>query len=161
MCDGVGSGHRKTPLCRVLAILRYARHGLRSLPTRLRQSSDQSPADDRYSRHAVAGAAYDINLRMRDEGWPAFRSMTNVREIQLPTHVSAGPHGEFAPPMEPFVVMEDDHVTVRAILVQHPPVFPSYAFRFDLRHGSIVIRGGHHDHPEHGHPRQGGRHAHP
>jgi ribonuclease BN (tRNA processing enzyme) len=94
-----------------------------------------------FFEHAVAGAAYDINLRMRDEGWPDFRSMTNVHEIQLPTHVSAGPDGEFAPPKEPFVVMENDHVTVRAILVQHPPVFPSYAFRFDSRHGSIVVSG--------------------
>ena len=43
--------------------------------------------------------------------------------------------------MEPFLVMADDRVRVSAILVQHPPVFPSFAFRFDTAHGSVVFSG--------------------
>jgi ribonuclease BN (tRNA processing enzyme) len=32
-------------------------------------------------------------------------------------------------------------VQVRAILVQHPPTFPSFAYRFDTADGSIVFSG--------------------
>lgn len=88
----------------------------------------------------IAGSAYDINVRMRGEAWPDIREMFTPHDIPLPD-VGAGPRGEMAPAMEPFTVMEDDHVRVSAILVQHPPVFPSYAFRFDTRHGSVVFSG--------------------
>lgn len=46
-----------------------------------------------------------------------------------------------APPMSPFKVMEDNNVRVTATLVQHPPIFPSYAFRFDTDAGSVVFSG--------------------
>jgi ribonuclease BN (tRNA processing enzyme) len=38
-------------------------------------------------------------------------------------------------------VYEDENVTVRAILVLHPPTFPSFAYRFDSADGSIVFSG--------------------
>jgi ribonuclease BN (tRNA processing enzyme) len=37
--------------------------------------------------------------------------------------------------------MSDDHVTVTSALVDHPPVVPAFAFRFDARDRSIVISG--------------------
>lgn len=43
--------------------------------------------------------------------------------------------------MDPFVVFQDENVTVRAILVKHPPVFPALAFRFDSKYGSVVLTG--------------------
>jgi ribonuclease BN (tRNA processing enzyme) len=37
---------------------------------------------------------------------------------------------------------EDEHgVTVTATLVQHAPVFPALAYRFDTPHGSVVFSG--------------------
>lgn len=37
--------------------------------------------------------------------------------------------------------MQDDNVTVRCALVDHPPVRPAFAYRFDSRDRSIVISG--------------------
>ncbi len=37
--------------------------------------------------------------------------------------------------------MEDDRVKVTAALVKHPPVEPSFAYRFDTADRSIVISG--------------------
>ncbi|GAA1554261.1 MBL fold metallo-hydrolase [Actinomadura kijaniata] len=88
----------------------------------------------------MAGTAYDLNLRMRDEGWPDIRGLVRTHDIAVPP-VGAGPHGPMAPPMRPFPVMSDDNVKVSAILVEHPPVFPSFAFRFDTEHGSVVFSG--------------------
>lgn len=89
---------------------------------------------------SIEASAYDLNIRMRDEAWPDIRTMVRAHEIALPD-VDAGPLGKMAPPMEPFEVMADDHVRVSAILVEHPPVFPSFAFRFDTDHGSVVFSG--------------------
>lgn len=48
-----------------------------------------------------------------------------------------------APAVDPFVVLpEDDNgVTVTATLVNHAPVFPAFAYRFDPPDGSIVFSG--------------------
>jgi ribonuclease BN (tRNA processing enzyme) len=89
---------------------------------------------------SIAATAYDVNIRMRDEAWPDIRTMVNVHEIPVP-HVGASPTGKMAPPMKPFEVMSDQHVKVTAILVEHPPVFPSFAFRFETEYGSVVFGG--------------------
>jgi ribonuclease BN (tRNA processing enzyme) len=39
------------------------------------------------------------------------------------------------------IVMKDDNVTVTCVLVDHPPVTPAFAYRFDSRDRSIVISG--------------------
>ncbi|MEV3860189.1 MBL fold metallo-hydrolase [Streptomyces sp. NPDC050095] len=90
--------------------------------------------------HQIAATAYDINVRMRSEGWPDIRSLVRAHDITPPA-TGAGPTTAMAPPMEPFEVMRDDRVRVTAILVDHPPVFPSYAFRFDTADGSVVFSG--------------------
>ncbi|MGW2094596.1 MBL fold metallo-hydrolase [Promicromonospora sukumoe] len=89
---------------------------------------------------SMAATAYDLNLRMRDENWPDPRDLVRPHDIEVPD-VGADPLTNVAPPMEPFLVMSDDRVSVTAILVQHPPVFPSFAFRFDTEHGSVVFSG--------------------
>src|SRR6185437_4404370 len=38
-------------------------------------------------------------------------------------------------------VMQDENVRVTATLVDHPPVFPAFAYRFDASDRSIVISG--------------------
>jgi ribonuclease BN (tRNA processing enzyme) len=43
--------------------------------------------------------------------------------------------------MEPFTFFEDDRVKVSATLVNHAPVFPALAYRFDTDNGSIVFSG--------------------
>jgi ribonuclease BN (tRNA processing enzyme) len=88
----------------------------------------------------IAATAYDVNIRMLDEGWPSIYDRVRLNEIALPD-VGASAPDNLTPPMQPLPVMSDDRVQVSAILVKHPPVFPSYAFRFDTAHGSVVFSG--------------------
>jgi ribonuclease BN (tRNA processing enzyme) len=66
----------------------------------------------------------DIRTRTVDEGRPPFADLIHPHEI-----------------MGPGVVMHDDNVTVTAALVQHPPIVPAFAYRFDCPDRSIVISG--------------------
>ena len=86
----------------------------------------------------VRANAFDLNIRMRDSGRSDLTELIRPFEIAVPPE--AGPF-EVAPAMEPVVVVEDDDVRVTAILVDHAPVFPAFAFRFDTAAGSIVISG--------------------
>jgi ribonuclease BN (tRNA processing enzyme) len=67
---------------------------------------------------------YDIKTRMRNEGRMPLAPLVHVHEIR-----AAG------------AVMADDGVSVTAALVDHPPVVPSFGYRFDTRDRSIVISG--------------------
>ncbi|PKU22161.1 MBL fold metallo-hydrolase [Telmatospirillum siberiense] len=67
---------------------------------------------------------YDIEVRIPDEGRPDLRKLVDVHEFDR-----AG------------VVMEDENVRVTAALVDHPPVTPAFAYRFDSADRSIVISG--------------------
>lgn len=101
---------------------------------------DPTPGLADFVEKSLTASAYDINLRMRDENWPDIRTLYRVHEIPVP-EVGASPVGEMAPAMDPFPVMSDDRVRVSAILVAHPPVFPSFAFRFDTEYGSVTFSG--------------------
>jgi ribonuclease BN (tRNA processing enzyme) len=68
--------------------------------------------------------AYDINIRIPDEGRSSLAPMIHVHEIS-----GNGP------------VMQDENVKVTAALVNHPPVVPSFAYRFDTPQTSIVFSG--------------------
>ncbi|MBI5603180.1 MAG: MBL fold metallo-hydrolase [Deltaproteobacteria bacterium] len=68
--------------------------------------------------------AYDINIRIPDEGRPPLKPMIFVHEF------SKGG-----------LVMENDQVKVTAALVNHPPVVPAFAYRFDSPDRSIVFSG--------------------
>lgn len=67
---------------------------------------------------------YDIEIRIPDEGRPDLRKLVDVHEFDRPG-----------------VVMEDENVRVTAALVDHPPVVPAFAYRFDSATRSIVISG--------------------
>ena len=67
---------------------------------------------------------YDIKIRMADEGRPSLKDLIEVHEI-----TDGGP------------VMRDANVKVTAALVDHPPVRPAFAYRFDCPDRSIVISG--------------------
>jgi ribonuclease BN (tRNA processing enzyme) len=67
---------------------------------------------------------YDIETRIRDEGRPPLAPLIRTREIS-----------------DGGLVHEDAHVRVTAALNVHPPVVPSFAYRFDTADRSIVISG--------------------
>ena len=68
--------------------------------------------------------AADIRTRIADEGRPDLDRLIGTREI-----TRAG------------LVMQDANVKVTAAVVNHPPVAPSFAYRFDCPDRSIVISG--------------------
>jgi len=68
--------------------------------------------------------AYDIDTRISNEGRVRIAPLVHVHEIR-----------------DNGVVMSDDNVKVTAALVDHPPVVPAFAYRFDARDRSIVISG--------------------
>lgn len=92
--------------------------------------------------------AFDLNNAIRTTRRPggspkAFTGETG-RPMIVPqaVDVPAGAHVDNASPvMEPVKVYQDDRVTVTATLVDHPPVFPAFAYRFDTPHGSVVFSG--------------------
>jgi len=67
---------------------------------------------------------YDIQTRMADEGRASLKDMVTLHEIT-----------------KDGLVMKDGAVTVTAALVDHPPVRPAFAYRFDCPDRSIVISG--------------------
>ncbi len=93
------------------------------------------------TRHHIAAAAFDLNIRMREAGRSDLTELIVPSEIAIPDAVGASPFGAVSPPMSPLVVTEDDDVRVTAILMQHAPVFPAFAFRFDTAAGAIVFSG--------------------
>jgi ribonuclease BN (tRNA processing enzyme) len=68
--------------------------------------------------------AYDIDIRIADEGRVPLVPLVHPHEL-----TQGGP------------VMQDDNVKVTAALVDHPPVTPALAYRFDAADRSIVISG--------------------
>lgn len=68
--------------------------------------------------------AYDINTRIADEGKVPLAPLVHVHEL------SRGG-----------ALMQDENVAVSCVLVDHPPVKPAFAYRFDSRDRSIVISG--------------------
>jgi ribonuclease BN (tRNA processing enzyme) len=67
---------------------------------------------------------YDIETRIKDEGRVPLVPLVTVHEFS-----AAGP------------VLDDGIVKVTAALVDHPPVEPAFAYRFDAADRSIVISG--------------------
>jgi ribonuclease BN (tRNA processing enzyme) len=67
---------------------------------------------------------YDIRTRMADEGRPPLGDLIVPHEIVVPG-----------------LVMQDENVRVTSALVQHPPVTPAFAYRFDCPDRSIVFSG--------------------
>lgn len=68
--------------------------------------------------------AADIGARTTDESRTPLAPLLNVHEMT-----------------EGGLVMEDDRVKVSAALVPHPPMVPSFAYRFDTADRSIVMSG--------------------
>jgi ribonuclease BN (tRNA processing enzyme) len=69
-------------------------------------------------------SAFDINTRIADEGRVPLVPLVHPHEL-----TDGG------------TVMQDERVKVTATLVNHPPVTPAFAYRFDAADRSIVISG--------------------
>jgi ribonuclease BN (tRNA processing enzyme) len=108
----------------------------------------------------MASFAYNINVRVLDEGRPPLPDSIRVREINVAANAaqdggseaadlildvtaSASSPADAAPAMEPVEVFRDDErgVVVSAVLVQHAPVFPAFGYRFDTPTGSVAFSG--------------------
>jgi ribonuclease BN (tRNA processing enzyme) len=82
------------------------------------------PPIERITRLFFEMSAYDIATRIADEGRVALEPLVRVHEFS-----------------QGGVVLEDESIKVTATLVDHPPVVPAFAFRFDGHDRSIVISG--------------------
>jgi len=82
------------------------------------------PPLEKMTRLSFDMNAYDIDTRIADEGRVPLVPLVHVHEL-----TQAGP------------VMQDERVKVTSALVDHPPVTPAFAFRFDGPDRSIVFSG--------------------
>jgi ribonuclease BN (tRNA processing enzyme) len=82
------------------------------------------PPIEQITRSFFEMSAYDIDVRMRDEGHPPLVPLIHAHDVK-----AAG------------VVMKNAGVTVTCAIVDHPLVAPALAYRFDTPDRSIVISG--------------------
>lgn len=82
------------------------------------------PPLEKITRLFFEMSAYDIGVRMADEGKPAIVPLVHVHEFT-----------------ESGIVLNEEGVKVTSALVPHPIVEPAFAYRFDTSDRSIVISG--------------------
>ena len=92
-----------------------------------------------------------LNARVDTWGPPPLARMTKLFFRMNAPDITARIANEGRPPVEPLVhvhelhggsrFLSDDNLTVTSTLVDHPPVVPAFAYRFDARDRSIVISG--------------------
>jgi ribonuclease BN (tRNA processing enzyme) len=80
----------------------------------------------------LESVAYDIDIRIEDEGRPDLRKLVRVHEFDAPIIVAST--GAAA-------VFERDGLRVSATKVRHGPITHAYAYRFDTPGRSIVLSG--------------------
>ncbi|MEV6227873.1 MBL fold metallo-hydrolase [Saccharopolyspora shandongensis] len=107
-----------------------------------------TPGIEEFFDLSIKANAYDINERLRStrrvDGKPmdltglANDPMMRVHGIPVPAHANVRNH---SPALAPIDVYQDDRVRVTATLVDHPPVFPAFGFRFDTPYGSVTFSG--------------------
>ena len=102
---------------------------------------DPTPGTERMTAYLHQAFATDLNDRLRSSGGADPRRVFRVHDIALPPGVPAPVDTNPMPRVDPFAVFEDERVRVTATLVNHAPVFPSFAFRFDTDDGSVTFSG--------------------
>src|SRR3954470_5319161 len=79
---------------------------------------------------------------MRDNLKPDLHAFFDVHDIAIPAGIGYHPNDSPSPPgMAPIPVYEDNQVRVTATLVDHFPIVPAFAFRFDTAAGSVACSG--------------------
>lgn len=101
---------------------------------------DPIPGTVQMTESLHAAYAYSSNVFLRDMNIRDVRTIMHVQEIQLPAGVAAD-FRNTAPSMDPFLIYQDELVSVHATLVPHGPMFPSYGFRIDTEYGSVTFSG--------------------
>lgn len=97
---------------------------------------------------SIQANAYDLNERLRStrrQGDHALEftglsgpPMMRPHDIAVPSSASID---VLSPKIAPIPVYRDEKVEVTATLVDHPPVFPAFAFRFRTPHATVVFSG--------------------
>jgi ribonuclease BN (tRNA processing enzyme) len=84
--------------------------------------------------------ASDLNDNMIDSGMPSPDTYIQPHDIVIPAELKASPEN-VTPKMTPILVYQDENVKVTATLVDHRPMFPAFAYRFDTKDGAITFSG--------------------
>ncbi|WP_238439347.1 MBL fold metallo-hydrolase [Microbacterium sp. JZ31] len=104
-------------------------------------ADDPTPGTVGLVHGIVRAFATDLNDRVLDSLRRHPLELMDPRDIAIPSGIGYHPNLAPTPDMEPFVVFEDDRVRVSAILVEHPPIAPAFAFRIDAEEGSVTFSG--------------------
>jgi ribonuclease BN (tRNA processing enzyme) len=120
----------------------FALPGSASTEPAIINPGNPTPGTEDMTGYLYQAFATDLNDRMRDNGKPDVRSVVQAHDIHLPDIPGfRSPNQTPHPTMEPFRVHEDDRVRVSATLVNHAPIWPAFAFRFDTDDGAVVFSG--------------------
>ena len=109
-------------------------------PKKLIRPDNPAPGIRDLTDSLMDAHATDINDNMSDGGKPHPSAYLNVNDIALPEGTGASPANP-APRMRPFQIYKDEKVRVLATLVNHAPIFPAFAYRFETPDGVIVFSG--------------------
>ena len=101
-----------------------------------------TPGTKAMFEHLMRAYGTDLNDRIIDALRPSPLDRFTASDIELPADLGYDPNSNPTPAgMAPFEIYRDELVTVTAVLVEHPPVAPALAFRFDTAEGSVTISG--------------------
>ncbi|WP_235024809.1 MBL fold metallo-hydrolase [Caballeronia arvi] len=113
-----------------------------SAPPPIVNPENPTPGTVDMTNYLYQAYALDINDRLRDAHRPDLRTLMQVHDIAIPPlNGFRNPNETPVPKMEPFLVHEDERVRVTATLVNHFPIWPAFAFRFDTDDGSVTFSG--------------------
>lgn len=102
-------------------------------------SGTTTPGLEEMTKYIWQAYAATVNNMVLDNGYRPFPPLIDGHEIGTKL---ADPNNT-CPPTDPSFVYEDDNVYVQATLVNHTQVYPSFAFRFDLKkYGKSVVFSG-------------------
>jgi ribonuclease BN (tRNA processing enzyme) len=103
--------------------------------------SEPTPGTAVMFRKLMEAHATDLNDRIIDALRPSPLALFDAQDIEIPASAGFHANSNPTPVMEPFEVYRDEQVIVSAILVEHPPIAPAFAFRFETAQGSVCISG--------------------
>lgn len=103
--------------------------------------ANPTPGTKDMFRTLMHAYATDLNDRILDSLRPNPLDLFDAQDIVLPEGTGYHPNDNQTPTMEPFVIYQDELVTVSAILVEHPPIAPAFGFRFETAEGSVTFSG--------------------
>ena len=102
-------------------------------------SGTPTPGLTEMTKYIWQAYAATVNNMVLDNGYRPFPPLIDVHEIGTKL---VDPNNT-CPPTDKIFVYEDDNVHVQATLVNHTQVYPSFAFRFDLKkYGKSVVFSG-------------------